>query len=553
MPPFQNYRIARFGSLNEDRNPGELKPGELTLALNCGQTGNFFGTRPGLALEASGNDYDAPVEGAAPISAIYEFQDRSDGGNLLVATNDNIYYGEAVGEILDKTTNSITINTAKDVRWTFAEHKGNMYGCGGEAGDFIFKWDGNTGNALTRVTFQNSSAADIDAQFIHQQYNYGFIAGMNGTAAEDNPMVVRYSALNDLDTWPAGNTIGGDSAIGGLDSFGNNEITGLAEHQDNNGHWMMILTKRRLYPVVENPSHLAPFLVQPPVQNGCVSHEAFVPLGLDSGDAIYMSDNGIHSLRQSQQHGSRADRFLSWPIRNTFQSLNRSRLKFSTGVYDPVEGRVLFSVAEGSDTDQKVILAMEIKDVDDINVDTVRWRIWRPVSINANYLALARDPSDTPTVYLGDTVGNAYRFQTTTFTDAGSAYNVEWRTNHESLGSPGSTKSIGDVYIDAAPGGAYAAQLRYYFDYGRRIIGPDNIQLSPTETNNWGPTGGMIWGQSLWSNESDLIEQKKLYGRGAGHNFGFGFFHNGSNEPFYVTDFEAQVRLFGESPGTRSE
>jgi len=57
-------------------------------------------------------------------------------------------------------------------------------------------------------------------RFIFEKWNYGWICGMDGSDADSNPMIVRYSVRNDLDTWPLANPIGGSSVIGGFDSYG---------------------------------------------------------------------------------------------------------------------------------------------------------------------------------------------------------------------------------------------------------------------------------------------------------------------------------------------
>ena len=547
MAEYSRKRLNSFGGLNEDRNPADLKENDLTIAFNCAENGSRFGTRPGTAFEAG--DYAAACGGAAPIADGYECRDRRDTGHLIVMTNDLAHVEDGV--TLDKATNGITISAAQDERWTFMEHRDVVYGVGGADGDDIWRWADNLpATALTAVTFENAATVAIDAKFCLQKWNYGFLAGMNGAVVEDNPMVLRYSALNDLDTWPVGNTIGGSSAIGGFDSYGNNEITGLASFSDNDGDWLMVLTDRAIYPVSQTPNFISPFVVNYAIQNGCVGHKAYVSLGMDSGDAVYVSENGIHSIRQSQQHGLRSDRFLSWPIRDTFAGLNKKRMQYISGVYDEVNGRVLFTVPEAAGSDQSLILCMEIRDIDEITADTVRWRIWRLTDNKANCLFIGRDETTgVKHVYLGDYDGQVLRFQETTYqdiTDAGAAapYTVRWQTKHDDHESPGIKKGLGNAWVVVGPSGTYKPAMTPVFNYGTAQEAAQGLSLASADAL-WDV---MMWDIDNWGSVNQLV-QNRLYEYGAGFTTAWKFEHSGLNEPFFITGMEYQIRSLGESSG----
>ena len=68
MARFKTTSLIDFGSLNEDVNPQAIAANELTLARECWQDGNTFGTRPGIQREGAGaGRYNADIAGPPAI------------------------------------------------------------------------------------------------------------------------------------------------------------------------------------------------------------------------------------------------------------------------------------------------------------------------------------------------------------------------------------------------------------------------------------------------------------------------------------------------------
>ncbi len=552
MARFKTTSLIDFGSLNEDVNPQAIGPNELTLARECWQDGNKFGTRPGIQREGAGaGNYDAAIAGTPAIQDGTEYLNRSldTDGELIVVAGGEVHTDDTT--TLDKT--AVTISSGADNRWTFAQFANSLFAAGGADGDSVWRWTGAAA-AIDFITFENATGVAMDAKFIFQKWNYGFLGGMNGSIPEDNPMVVRYSELNDMTVWPVENTIGGGSVtigdrvvatIGGLSSFGAEFITGFADYTDNQGDWIIIMTNRRLYSMLQLPDPDTPFRIDSVIQNGCVGPRAFVSLGLDSGDAIYVSEDGIHALSQSQQHGDRDDTFLSWKIRDTFSSLNRNRFQFITGDYWPDHGVVLFTVPESGSSEQSLVLCLDIKGLQQITADTVKWRIWRISNRNANTLFTARDQSTGKKfVYGGDYEGNVFRWNPLTHDDLGAAYTTHWRTKHEDHGTPGLLKGMGDIWLDVSPSGTYQPQLRIIFNYGDAQSAGEPITLRAA-VGSWDVSA---WDLFAWDT-LDAITQFKIYGTGTGYTTALEFSHSGTNQPFFVTKAAYQTRELGESAG----
>jgi hypothetical protein len=374
-------------------------------------------------------------------------------------------------------------------------------------------------------------------------------------------------------SFPYSNAIGGPG-IGGLSGNWGDWITGFGEYTDNNGDWLIIGTNRRLYSVRQTPIGDRPFAITDEIPNGLVSQRAFVSLGVDSGDAVYMSSQGIHSLRQSQQHGTKANTFLSWPIRNTFAGLNRARLDQASGAYWPTEGLVVFSVPNGTSTFNNLILALDIKNAGtaDLTAENVRWYKWTlagtghaagtPESVAS--FASAKDSTDVPYVYAGTYTGDVLHAQTSTYSDQGTtsasqvAYSMKWRTEDRAFDTFGREKQLGDIYTKMTPVGDYEPSLTVYFDFGRRPVQrPVSLDAAnvtsvwDTETVSGTPDGdGAVWDTSAWSSDLSVASGKQNY-EGSGEVLAFELTHAGANQPAGIVGLSYELAALGEDQGAR--
>ena len=164
--------------------------------------------------------------------------------------------------------------------------------------------------------------------------------------------------------------------------------------------------------------------------------------------------------------------------------------------------------------------------------------------MNANTLISSRESGGTHRVFIGDYAGNVVRFDDSTRSDLGSAYDVHWRTTDHDHGQSGLVKGVGDCHIAIGPGATYTPTLSFFFNYSTSSSTPQNIAM-PNEGAQWGT---MVWGSDVWAAKNE-VAQSKIYGFGGGTTVAFDFFHNGINQPFFVTNFEAQLRTIGETQG----
>ncbi len=558
MPKFISKRFIPDGGLNEDENPHSLKDNELSTATNVGRRGETVGTRPGIEREASGQQYETALSGGEAIRGMYEFRRNADANRTLgVVAGTKLYTDDATSVDLTATLTNVTAGAANTV--TFATHKQTMYVSGNAVGDDF--WSYSSAGVVTDLTAANTivngSAADVVPVFIFEKWNRLFACRFyeSGTTTLQtdsftNPMIVRYSVLDDGTIWPLDNLIGGASTIGGFSSDGGEFLTGFGEFTDNNGDWLLALSNKRLYAISETGDSFSPFSVsrRGAIANGCVHQNAFVTLGLDTGDAIYLSNRGIHSLRQSQQFGARERTFLSWKIRKTFATLNQSKLHRAVAAFDPEEGRVLFAVPTGSNDYNDTILALDVKGQDRITADDARWSIWKlgssGSSARMNALLFAKDQTDEPYIYGGTEAGDVVRFSRVVYSDLGSSYKTHMVTKHDNLGAPGVFKGIGDIWVDIQPGGSYTPIFKIIYDHGRATSGSYTLKMM-TSAATWDDVN---WNEFNWASNLETLSNH-LYGVGSGDTIALEFTHSGLNQPFWIAQVAYQVQGLGESIG----
>lgn len=537
---YRPFTLNDFGGINEDENPSAIAPNQLREAINCARRGSMTGTRPGIAYDT---EYTEAISGTPAVQGIHEFRASRDATRYLVSVAGGSVYYDFNSTI---AKSSCTITAGQNNVWTFANYQSLLWAAGGlQATDSIWSWNGNTANSATG----RLSGLSIYPKYVFAKFNTLFLGGMNGTAAYDNPLCGRYADYatdaTNAANWPTANTIPG-TALGqnpGVGSYGEEFNTGFGSYQDNRGEFLMFLTNKRIVSFVENPavtSNETRFVASDMIANGCVDQRAFVDLGYDQGDAVYVSENGIHSMALSQEYGNRVNSFLSWPIRKTWETISRSRLKYAVASYWPTEGLVLFAFSTGSSTTHNLILAMDIRGAQSINPDSVRWYKWYLAAPVANVLRAARDPDGLPTIYIGGTAGQVARFTRTAYSDLGSAIPVSFRSKDEDFAAPASEKSIGDTFVMVSGSGNYMPTHTYILDDGSRTGKQTglSVTLSGWEIGT-GSGGGIIGTIEIGSGEN--VSRDRIRGVGSGFTISHKFSHTAASQPFFVGQITQDV------------
>ncbi len=554
MPEPVLFRTGPFRGLNQTENPGSLRPGDLTTALNVTMTGDMTGTRPGVVRPGSGEDYESAIDEGNEIQGMYEHRENFDTGRHLIAVSDNTDGKNISYEDDARLTTGPTITAGQDNIWTFTSHENLTWGAGGGNGDQLWHWDGVVGNAPIAIDLKDSINVTLEPLYVKSWRGYMLVNGLrDGVLPDNNPMVTRYCTFATDPTvvanWHVGNTIGFSTTRTGISSFGKVYSTGFGEYQDNKGSWLLLLNNNGIVGVKLNAN--GDFAVQDGISNGCVGQRSFVSLGLDAGDAVWMSEHGIHSLRQSQEFGTRSSKFLSWKIRPFFRTLNQSRLKFTVGAYDFTTGRIVWAVSTGSNSAHDTLLVLDIKENEDLSAENASWSFWKAQNQDGsrmfiNELLMARDESGDHHLYAGSTTGDVVRFDSSVFSDLGSSYSVDIVTYDNAHGSFLTNKQLGDVMVLLQPGGNYNPTLKFRFDHGERISTARSLDMA-------GGTGSLVGvgrvGTAVAGTESST-RVEKVYGAGSGRTIGFELSHNGANEPVQFGGIDYELSVTGGDAGS---
>jgi hypothetical protein len=548
--PFQAFTYGPFSGLNQDENPHALAPNDLIEATNVARRGETLGTRPGTSREGAGKQYENALDEANPVAGIHEHrQDVDEGRRLLVVAqhSDNPVGDGAVIAYEDNARLGVTavMSAGTSQYWSMATHLNNTYGAGGAVTDDFWYWDGDILTNPISIDIVDSLGARVRPRYVTSWRNYLFInglrgGGISGVNADNNPSATRFCPLVEDPTVPASWTNG--STVG-FNAFGKSYTTGFGHYRDNTGDFLLILNNADIASVILNTE--AAFAVSDRIANGCVSERAFVSLGIDSGDAVYVSNKGIHSLRQSQEHGAQALSFLSWKIRPLFASLNPNRFKDIVGAYDHINGRVIFAVSTGSSPTHDTLLVLDVKGEEEITSASAKWAVWRPVGISISELKMARDEDDVWRLYFGTETGDVGYFDNDTFSDLGVAYPVKFQTLHNAYGSTLSAKTLGGLMVTLQPGGDYTPTMKFHFDYGARISASRSLTMTA-------PTGS-LWGVGVWGaatfGSSSVTRDERVYGSGSGRTIGISIEHNTANEPFWVSKIDHEIDVAGGDAG----
>lgn len=574
MGRFEERVISPILGINEDENPHSLRRGELVEGggFNCASYGNEVGTRPGVQGLAASSDYEdkLPQVAAAnvPIQGAYEYRTNFDDVTtrklLLLAESNtaNAFVFRDDTNVYPAGGSPPTWTAGADNFWTMAGYQNQVFAAGGASGDDFWYLDaGTTTNNPTAINVVDSASATLRPTYVYAYRNYLLLGGLRGgTLPDNNPAVHRFcdfgTDATDPVNWSVGNTIGFNT--GGVlsknlsDSYGVNYSTGFAQYRDNEGDFLLLLGNRQILAAVLDPS--SDFRITDAIATGCVGQRAYVNLGLDSGEGVYLSSQGIHSLRQSQTHGFRADKFLSWKVRRTFATANQSRLRFSVGAYDFVNGWLIFAITTGSNTSLDTLLVLDVKQSNQLDAESARWYVWKIASgFRLNDLAFLRDANDDYKLYLFSQGGRVAALSTSVFSDidddgANSAYQVKISTKHDDEGTATNRKTVGDVHITLSPGGNYTPTYRTIFDYGQKL-GTGKPLSMPA------PGGFTLGSDTLGSGVlgADRVNRDdRVYSSGSGRTIGHEINHSAQDQPFFVSKIAYEVRLSGESQGDSS-
>lgn len=300
-----------------------------------------------------------------------------------------------------------------------------------------------------QTTFQNLAGSPPRFSFSAPHKNRHWAAGVY-TA----PSTLYYSANVDPEDWTGA---GSGSIV--IDPNDGDMITGIASYKND-----LIVFKGPYKGSIHRITGSTPsdFARTAFIRGlGAAWQNSIVPFG---DDLIWQWSTGtFHSLNATERYGDYSQAFLSQPIDRWIRdNLNKNRTKFTWGVNDSVNGRVVFG------TSRNAIQYNDTMLVFDYRFQAPRWSYWTHSTAASLGYFVDGGGSDRR-MYVGTTTGRIRRLNMPTYSvDGSTAYTANVTTPTFTYGSPIKMKTLGHVGMGIVPKGNYNATLAWVRDGGNQ-------------------------------------------------------------------------------------
>lgn len=154
----------------------------------------------------------------------------------------------------------------------------------------------------------------------------------------------------------------------------------------------------------------------------CVAHKGIITT---ANDIYWPSPMGFHSLNTTQKYGDVEEAFLSRPIQDIFNALNKARLNQIHGFHHPTRNIIGWFVPSAGSTQTGTCLTF--------NYALGLWAQWTYTGFNGASCMVAQTPStQIPRLYAGGYAGFVFAGDQTTRSDfdGTQAYTLQVKTPH---------------------------------------------------------------------------------------------------------------------------
>ena len=257
------------------------------------------------------------------------------------------------------------------------------------------------------------------------------------------PYRVFFSAGFKHDDW---NTAEDAGYIDVIDSIGS-RVTGLA---GNYYSYIVVFLEESIH--IISGSTYTDYAVSPIITNmGAVNNAGIVPFG---NDIFFVSSKGIHSLSTTQKYGDILETYLSAPIQESFNSLNKNRLKYCYGAVYPEKNYLIWSFTDGGQNTNDTCFVYDYIGK--------RWSKW--TGINASSFAVVNNNSNSLELVAGNYDGFINRMNRRDYNDNGQAYTMSFQTPYISFDDSIISKSFKEFFIFLNPQGSSNMTVSYTID-----------------------------------------------------------------------------------------
>lgn len=502
------------GGLNEDVNPGSLEITDLRIARNVYWEGRALASRKGSTTLTS-----SALNSGAPVVGIADFRRNAGVDQDFVAVAGTKVYKSALDAAPSDITGAVSLTSHQNYLCTFETFSDVLIGVNGV--DAPFKWTGS-GNAAAL------GGSPPTAGTMVAKWNRLFLAALSSARR-----TIRFSDLGTHETWTASNTV---RALVG-------DASGAVEGRDwilqlsHLGDSIFVGLANSIGRVFATGDSTTPFRYQQIAEFGVAGSWSYVPVE-DHG--YFLSTQGVHRVSQSDVIlGLESSLISKRRLRETWNSINRARLQYSTGrLVQLAEGNlvVLWTLTSAGSTTHDMVLLMDITD----GPGKERFAVWNGWDVNflATYL---NNSSLRQQLAFGTSDGFVVQGDTDT-SDDGAAYTTEAATRWEDFGLPAVRKALRDIYVEASQSGSHNLTIETIFDYSTTPVQTVSYSLAGVSQSEW---SSFTWNVDTWATQGFVRDY--LLGLGDGVVMSWRFSTTGANQPWKILKFVPAVKGTAES------
>ncbi len=344
---------------------------------------------------------------------------------------------------------------------------------------------------------------------------------------------IRYSAIGDHTSWPAGNTV---AAILG-DSSSAIEGRDFIYQMGHLGDSLFVGLSNSIGRVLYTGDVTTPFRYLQLSDFGSLGRHSYVAVG---SNGYFLSKWGVHFIQPSATSLDYETSLISGRrLRLVWRELNKARIEHTYGrlIYTAAGNLlVVWPLTTAGNTQHDEVLVMDVTD----GPGSEHFFIW--TGWDANAFGVVQNASTlTDELLFTSTAGFVWQGDYGA-SDNGSAYVADARTRWEDFGSPAEKKNLRDMYIELKQSGAFDLTIDTYFDYSSTATQTLTQSVAGSAQGVWG-TG--VWGTGVWGTQG--IVRSNLLGVDDGMTMSWRFSTTGADQPWTLYKWVPAVEAIGEA------
>lgn len=399
------------------------------------------------------------------------YQGGSSGYFAVVVGSQVFRTGNTFSGTYTNVTSTISLTNSSNNLVTFTQYNSLLVGC--NESDPPFKV-ASSGNAFKLIGV--STVAKTCAGF----GNY-LVLGNTKEGTTDYPNRIRWSDINNPDSWPANNYIDVEPE----DADG---IIAVVQYQAS----LYIFKKRSIHQLIITGLDGAEAFVVRPIARGIGAYAKNSVKVLDTSGIIFLGQNGIYTF-----DGSSIE-LISDNIQRTVDDLARNRYAYSVGAIYRPKNQYWLAVSTAT-LNQKVLIYDYVQN---------SWSIY--TGINASAIASAEDSNGNQILLTGSNTGNVHKQDVESENDnpdgVETAINAFYTTQDLYFGAPELDKTFRYLYVFTIVNTTTTVTVQSAYNFESGYVDSFSFQLEE-EGELWDTA---VWNSATWPQSANRVFRVRL-------------------------------------------